>query len=80
MEKELREEVLNSLYQNGCDIESLHEETDKLMSVIEKSNASLVNEKMAEMLPEIKKNANIEALKQVRDEYRIAEGIKIVKT
>ena len=77
MEKELREKIRDILWENGCDIEDLGRETDKTMAAINRCTDTLVNEKTAKVLPEIKEKASIEALKQVRAEYRIAEGVKI---
>lgn len=77
MKNKLEEEIRNALDKNGCDIEFLSSETASIMAAIDKSTDSLVNEKTAEVLPEIKEKASIEALKRVRAEYRIAEGVKI---
>ncbi|EWM55096.1 hypothetical protein [Ruminococcus flavefaciens] len=77
MQKELREKIRDILWENGCDIEDLGRVTDKTMAVINLCTDTLVKEDIAEVLPEIKEKASIEALKQVRAEYRIAEGVKI---
>lgn len=77
MNDEIVEAVRKGLYRNGCEIEFLNRETEEIMSVFSNSTEALVSKKVGEMLPEIKEKAHIDAVKQVRAEFSLAEGFRI---
>lgn len=77
MNQEIVEAVRECLYRNGCEIEFLNRETEKIMSVFNKNSEACISEKVCEMLPAIKESAHVDAVKQVRVEYSLAEGLRI---
>lgn len=77
MDERIVEAIRDGLYKNGCEIEFLQRETENIMAAINKSADALVNEKIEEFLPVLKEKAHTDAVRQIRGEYRIAEGLKI---
>ena len=77
MDERIVEAIRDGLYKNGCEIEFLQRETENIMADINKSADALVNEKIEEFLPVLKEKAHTDAVRQIRGEYRIAEGLKI---